>query len=376
MVAPSPEVPNYAKQSRTALRSLLFIGIVAAMYVARDFLLPVVLASFIALTLRPAVNYLSKRHIPPWLSAVFLLIVLVTGGFSAGYLLSWQVSSWINQAPQLTETFLEKFSGFRSWLDFIVNLTDRIQDVAIKPGATAIQEVVVRQPVLPGWLVVMTWYPLQVTITLLATLVIAAFLMSSGDLFYEKLVHVLPTMTDRKRALRIVYEIEAEVSTYILTLTAINAGLGIAVALVFYALGMPSPFLWGLLTFFVNFIPYVGALAGGALSAFMAIVTFDTLGYALLIPLAFTACSLIESEIVNPLVLGRRLQMNAVAILLSLAFWAWLWGIAGAAIAVPVLVTIKVFCNHIEGLSGLGEFLSDRHGAKNGTVEGEMTHVK
>ena len=85
-------------------------------------------------------------------------------------------------------------------------------------------------------------------------------------------------------------------------------------------------------------------------------------------------CSLIESEIVNPLVLSRRLQMNAVAILLSLAFWAWLWGIAGAAIAVPVLVTIKVFCNHIEGLSGLGEFLSDRQAIKNGTAEGEKTH--
>ena len=376
MVAPSPEEPNYAKQSRTALRGLLFIAIIVAMYVARDFLLPVVLASFIALTFRPTVRYLSKRHIPPWLSATLLVIVLVIGSLSAGYLLSWQVSSWIDQAPQLFETFLEKFSGIRSWLEVVVNLTDKIQDATTPAGTIAAQEVVVREPVLPAWLIVMTWYPLQVTITLAATLVIAVFLMSSGDMFYEKLVHVLPTLTDRKRALRIVYELETEVSTYILTLTAINAGLGLVVALVFYALGMPSPFLWGLLTFFVNFIPYVGALAGGALSAFMAIVTFDSLGYALLIPLAFTVCSLIESEIVNPLVLSRRLQMNAVAILLSLAFWAWLWGIAGAAIAVPVLVTIKVFCNHIEGLSGLGEFLSDRHGAKNGTAEGEMTHVK
>jgi predicted PurR-regulated permease PerM len=217
----------------------------------------------------------------------------------------------------------------------------------------------------------MTWYPLQVTITLVATLVIAVFLMSSGDMFYEKLVRVLPTLTDRKQALRIVYELETEVSTYVLTLAAINAGLGLAVALAFQALGMPSPYLWGLLTFFFNFIPYVGAITGVALSGFIAIVTFDSLGYALLIPAAFTMCSLIESEIVNPLVLSRRLQMNAVAILLSLAFWAWLWGIAGAAIAVPVLVTIKVFCNHIEGLSGLGEFLSERQASKNGAADGE-----
>jgi predicted PurR-regulated permease PerM len=172
--------------------------------------------------------------------------------------------------------------------------------------------------------------------------------------------------------LHIVYDIETEVSTYVLTLTAINAGLGIAVAVTFHALGMPAPYLWGLLTFFFNFIPYVGAVAGVTLSAFMAIVTFDSLGYALLIPLAFASWSLLESELVNPLILSRRLQMNAVAILLSLAFWAWLWGIAGAAIAVPVLVTVKVFCDHVDGLSGLGEFLSERQPVKNGETEAEL----
>ena len=204
MVDPSPEEPNYAKQSRTALRGLLFIAVIAALYVARDFLLPVVLASFIALTFRPAVRFLSRHYIPPWLSATLLVIILVGGGLSAGYMLSWQVSSWIDQAPQLAEAFVEKFRGLRSWLDVVVNLTDKIQDATTTPGVTPAQEVVVREPALPGWLVVMTWYPLQVTITLMATLVIAVFLMASGDLFYEKLVRVLPTLTDRKRALRIV----------------------------------------------------------------------------------------------------------------------------------------------------------------------------
>ncbi len=372
MVDIAPEEPNYAKQIRTALRGILFIAIIAAMYVARDFLLPLVLASLIALTFKPTVRYLSKHLILPWLSATLLVVVLVAGGLSAGYLLSWQVSLWIDQAPQLSQTFLEKFSGIRSWLEVVGSLTDKIQDAATPPGSIAAQEVVVREPVLPGWLIVMTWYPLQITITLAATLVFAVFLMASGDLFYEKLVRVLPTLTDRKRALRIVYELETEVSTYLLTLTAINAVLGLAVALTFHALGMPSPYLWGLLTFFFNFIPYVGALTGVALSGFMAIVSFDSLGYALLIPAAFTALSLIESEIASPLVLSRKLQMNSVAILLSLAFWAWLWGIPGAAIAVPVLVTIKVFCNHVDGLAGLGEFLSERQVAKNGANGDEV----
>ena len=97
MVDPSFEEPNYTKQSRTALRGLFMIAIIAAMYVARDFLLPVVLASFIALTFRPAVRFLSRHYIPPWLSATLLVIVLVVGGFSAGYMLSWQVSAWIDR---------------------------------------------------------------------------------------------------------------------------------------------------------------------------------------------------------------------------------------------------------------------------------------
>lgn len=372
MVDLAPVNADYAKQTRTAVRGLLILAIIAAMYVARDFLLPVVLATFIALTLRPAVRFLAEHHVPPWLSATLLLVVLVAGGLSAGYMLSWQVSTWIDQAPQLTQAFVEKFRGLRPWLDALASLTDKLQDVSAVTSDKAIQEVVVRQPVLPTWLVLITWYPLQLAITLVATLVIAVFLMASGDLFYEKLVRVLPTLTDRKRALHIVYDIETEVSTYVLTLAAINAGLGIAIAVTFHALGMPAPYLWGLLTFFLNFIPYVGAVTGGALSAFMAIVTFDSLGYALLIPLAFATWSLIESEIVNPLILSRRLQMNAVAILLSLAFWAWLWGIAGAAIAVPVLVTIKVFCDHVDGLSGLGEFLSGRQPVKNGETEVEL----
>ena len=171
------------------------------MYFARDFLLPVVLATFIALTLRPAVRFLAKHHIPPWLSATLLLVVLVSGGLSAGYMLSWQVSAWIDQAPQLTQAFVEKFRGLRPWLDAVANLTDKIQDVSAATSDTPAQEVIVRQPVLPAWLVLITWYPLQLAITLVATLVIAVFLMASGDLFYEKLVRVLPTLTDRKRAL-------------------------------------------------------------------------------------------------------------------------------------------------------------------------------
>ena len=189
MVDLTSEEPNYNKQSRTALRGLLFIAIIAAMYFARDFLLPLVLASLIALTFKPTIRYLSKHHIAPWLSAILLAVALVAGGLSAGYLLSWQVSSWVDQAPQLSQVFLHKFSGIRSWLEVVVNVTDKLQDAATPAGSIATQEVVVREPVLPGWLIVMTWYPLH------------ALTLSLGPAYLFLQLHPLRGSIDRCGAL-------------------------------------------------------------------------------------------------------------------------------------------------------------------------------
>ncbi len=354
-------IAKSANQSRVALQGLFFIAIIAALYFARDFLLPVVLALFIALTLRPAIRVLEKYLVPPWLAATVFVLVLISAGALAIYLLSAPLSNWIDQAPQLQEKFASKFSWVGDILKKFSNLTDQIQNASTPALGNPVQEVVVKEHSFPGLLVAMTGYPIQFAVTLAATLVIAVFLLASGDLFYQKLVRIMPNLSARKRALHIVYDIESAVSTYVLTLSCINAGLGLLIAISFHFIGMPSPHLWGVLIFIFNFVPYVGTLAGIILAGFIAVVSFDSIGYAMLVPLSYAGWSLLESEIFRPQIFGRRFEMNAVAILLFLAFWSWLWGIAGAAIAVPALVTLKIFCNHMESLSGLGEFLSSRH---------------
>ncbi len=365
MSATAPEIvangTDTTKQIRNLLRALLLVAVIAGLYFARDFLLPIVLALFIALTLRPAIRYLSKHHIPPWLAAAGFFVVLLSGGFATFYFVSGPVASWYHDAPKLAQAFSEKFRGLQSSLETLTTLTEKMQDVAKATDNPAVQEVVVRESALPTIFSVLTGYPVQFLITLLATLVLAVFLMASGDLFYEKLVRILPTLTARKRALHIVYDIEDEVSAYVLTLSAINFIMGLSVAVAFHALGMPLPYLWGVLAFLFNYVPYVGAVTGIALSGFMAIVTFDSIGYAVLVPLVYLIISIFESEVLSPQIMGNRLQMNSVAILVSLAFWTWLWGFVGCAMALPLLVTIKVFCDHMEGLSGLGEFIATRH---------------
>jgi predicted PurR-regulated permease PerM len=348
------------KQIRNALRGLLVLTVLAGMYYAQDFLLPLVLAIFIALTFRPVVTYFSARRIPPWITATLFVSCIVIGGLYASYLIASQASVWIEQAPEISRKIGSKLQGLRASLEAVSSLNDTLQKATDPSTSQQVQQVVVRESSIPTVLVYMTGYPKQLLITLGATLVFAVFLMASGDLFYEKLIRVLPKLRDKKLALHIAYDIEDQVSDYVLTMVGINASLGIAVALSFQALGMPTPYVWGLLTFLLNFLPYVGAATVLFAISAVALVAFDSIGQAALIPLTFVMWSLLESEIVSPLILGRRLQMNSVAILLSLAFWAWMWGIFGAALAVPMLVAIKVFCDHIDSLSGLGEFIAVR----------------
>jgi predicted PurR-regulated permease PerM len=183
----------------------------------------------------------------------------------------------------------------------------------------------------------------------------------------------MPTLTDKKTALRIVHAIEGEVSRYLLTITAINCCLGLLVGASMGLLGMPQPALWGIAAGLLNFIPYIGAAAGILAVAAVAIVTFPTLAAAAMPPLAYLILNVIENNLVTPLVLGRRLELNAVVILVALAFWGWMWGIVGTFVAVPLLVVTKVFCDHFPALHNFGEFLSGQPSQADASEDAEVS---
>jgi predicted PurR-regulated permease PerM len=270
------------------------------------------------------------------------------------------LAGWITDAPEYARIFRERFESLRDSLLPITKLTDRVSEAVELNAAAQTTEVVIAESNSPvfNYVAQGAGYSLSVIATIVLTIVTAAFMMASGDLFYEKLIGVFPTLADKKRALRIVYDVEGEVSSYILIVSVINLSLGICVGIAFFALGMPAAYLWALLAFLFNFIPYVGAIFGIALSGFMAVITFDSLAYAMLTPLAYSVLNGIENQFVTPVLLGRRLQLNSVAILISLTFWTWQWGIAGTMLAVPILMTVKVLAAHIEGWKSMGEFLS------------------
>jgi predicted PurR-regulated permease PerM len=190
------------------------------------------------------------------------------------------------------------------------------------------------------------------------TLLLTMFLLSSGDAVYERILRVLPRLSDKKAALRIARDIEDSISRYLLTITLVNVGLGIVVGLAMWLLGMPNPALWGVVATLLNFLPYIGSAIGAVITGLVALVALPDLSSAIAVPLVYLAINTIEGQVVTPIVVGRRLELNTVAVFAGVMFWGWVWGLAGVLIAVPLLVAIKRVCDHLPTWASIGELLA------------------
>lgn len=363
---PDPQPVAGLKAIRRALTALLIPAGIGALYFGRSFLMPIALALLVSLTLKPVVRFLERRGLPPPATALLFGSGFIVVTVLAALYLTGPVTRWIDDAPTISRTVQEKLNALRSPVDALTRAADQVEQIgeAAAPAGNA-QRVVVTEPgllsrVAGGVPNILAQFGLMVIMTL--------FLLASGDLFYEKVVRVVPTLTDKKTAVRIIREVESDVSRYVLTITLVNFGFGAAVAAGFCAIGMPTPVVWGILAAVLNFVPYLGAFLGIALVSVVALVSFDTLAAAALAPAIYIFFNFIEGQFVTPMVVGRRLEINPVAILVALAFWGWLWGIPGLIFAVPFLVLIKVLGDHLAGFSPLAEFLSARS-----SIAGEKT---
>ncbi|RYH02788.1 AI-2E family transporter [Salipiger sp. IMCC34102] len=359
------EYAEHLQAIRRSLNVLCIIAVFVTCYFARDLILPVVLGLLIALTLSPFSRALGRIGVPRWISAVVLIAVTTIAIGGVTYFASGTVTDWTSRLPEMGRELEDKLSGIFNQLETVRRASDSVAEIAgagaaeDPPGpAEPPQEVVVQQPTL---LNDMMGAVSTLSATLLVALVLAVFLLSSGDLFYIKLVQSFETMSGKKRALTVVYDIERKVSNYLLTITCINAGLGVCVGLWLTLLGLPYGWIWGIGAFLMNFLPYLGAITGVALVAAISIITFDDLGYAVLAPIGYFVLTTIEGNFVTPATLGRSLKMNTVAVFLTVVLWAWLWGIPGALVAVPFLVVFKVIADHVDRLSIFGNFLGGSH---------------
>lgn len=359
-VAPAPSYsgPGMPSLVRVSIVGMFLISLAVALYFAKDFIMPVVLAFLFALTLTPIVRFLGKRGIPAALSATLLVIVTSAGLGILGYVMSGPVAALVDDAPRIGRELRDRLAEIRQPMADLLRASDEIEKATETVAEPGVQEVVVAQP---GIVSRAAGNILSIGTTIGVTIVLSLFLLASGTLFYEKIVQSFPLMSEKKRALRVVYDVEREISRYLLTIALINTGLGVAVGAGLWLFGFPNPLLFGAAAALLNFLPYVGALINIILVAVLSIVSFGTLAAAALPPLYVLVCNIVEGQFVTPLILGRRLELNAVSIFIAVAFWSWLWGFVGALIAVPLLVVVKVFCDHFEGLRHVGNFLAAQH---------------
>jgi predicted PurR-regulated permease PerM len=336
-----------------AITGLLVLAVLYTLYFAKAFLLPIVLAVLLDFLLSPVVRTLKRARIPEPAGAALVLLVLLGAIGFAGYGLTGPAREWVAKAPESLAKVQSRLRALRKPVEQVTKTAEQVE-AATEVAKSGPQEVTLRGPRLSERLFGTT----QSLLTgALETLILLYFLLAAGDLFLQKLIKVLPLLRDKKKAVAIARETEASISTYLFTVAVVNVILGLVITLVMTLIGMPSPLLWGALAALAEFVPYIGATALLATLTMAGLTTFDSLGHALLVPGAYLAVNLIQSQFVSPLILGRRLTLNPVAILVGLVFWWWLWGVGGAVFAVPLLATLKIFCDHIESLAPVGEFL-------------------
>jgi predicted PurR-regulated permease PerM len=350
---PAAGLESAARGLRGPLIALVALAILYTLFAARTFLLPISVALMLKLVLDPLIRHLARWRIPTALSAALVLLITV-GSFGYGvFQLARPASEWIVSAPQTMKKLQARLKPLRKPVEQVAAATQQVENMAngTTPQSAAPDA---PEPRLAKALLSGTWSLLA---SLAGTLLVLYFLLASGDLLLRKLVRVLPTLSDKKQAVEMAAQIEHDVSRYLSTITLVNIALGVAVGFAMYGLGMPNPALWGVAAGVLNFLPYLGPIVSVALLSLVALLSFDSLGKCLLVPAVYLALHLVESYFVTPRLVAHRLTLNPVAIFLGVSFFAWIWGIAGALLAVPLLAICKIFCDRIEKLSPIGEFL-------------------
>ena len=191
----------------------------------------------------------------------------------------------------------------------------------------------------------------------LAMFLILFFLLMSGDNFLRRLVEVMPRFRDKRQVTDISKKIESDITAYLVTITGMNALVGIATGLAMWSVGLQDFILWGAVAFLLNFVPILGSLCGFAIFLAVGMLSLDPLWKAFMPMVLYSTIHILEGEAITPLLLARRFTLNPVLVIISLVFWYWVWGVPGAMLAVPILAIVKIICDRIRSLAAFGHFL-------------------
>jgi predicted PurR-regulated permease PerM len=348
------EMPLPSNPQTFFLGSLLALASLAAVYVASSIILPVALAFVLQLILQPAVRLLERVRLPRAVGALFAILVVIGAlvGFVAA--LSVPAATWAGKLPEGIPRLETHMVVLKRPIEVLQKVMQQAEHVADAPGNKGSTVSVRGDPGLAGVLFAGTRAVLD---GLFTTILVLYFLLVSGEIFLRRIVEILPNFADKRQAVDISQQIEADISAYLLTITAMNAAVGAATAVAMYLCGLGDPLLWGAAAFLLNYVPILGPLFGTVIFLLAGMLSFDSLWWALVPPALYFGIHLVEGETLTPMLLARRFTLNPVLVILSLVFWFWMWGVPGAILAVPMLAILKIVSDRVRPLKALGHVL-------------------
>ncbi len=327
---------------------MFVLALVAALYFGRAVLMPILFGMVIAVVLTPVVDKLSKLRIPEPIGAAIVMLAMVGSLVLAIEILvipAWDV---LAELPEQVQNLLAEFLRWVRSFRFGNLIAPRdTTDLTKQAAAQGLNMTGVLLQMAQGFI-----------ISAVSAMVLAYFLLSSGDLFLTKLVRVLPIFRDKVRAVTVVRTVQRDVATYFASVSMINIGLGFGVTLLTWGFGLPMPWFWGALVALLNFIPYIGAGTSAALLLLAGMAFTHSTSQALLLVACFVGITFVEGQLINPMLVGKRLALNHTVVFVALLFWGWLWGVGGMLLAVPLLIIMKKFADQTPGWEAVAEFLA------------------
>ncbi len=340
---------------------LIAVGLsVTALALGREFFIPIALALCFQALLTPLVRGLGRLRIPAPAGAAIVvmgaLAVLVVGGWA----LSGPASEWVDQAPSNIATARRKLREIGRPLDRLTAAAEGTAPEARNapppppPPAQAAPAAAVQ-----SLFAQLLGRATTVVAGGLEVIVLVYLMLAAGNMLFRKMVKLLPAPDDLRTATDILNKTERIVANYLTITALINVGQGIAVGLAMWAIGMPDPFIWGVVTFVLEFIPYLGGVIIVGLLLIDGFSVFPTLGQVLVAPAIYLVISMIQNNVVSPYAYGNRLKLNPLAVMIFVLFWWFIWGIPGVFLAIPIAATLKVLGDQVPRMATLAELLGE-----------------
>jgi len=344
-----PTTPPPAPSPR-ALKALLIVVLVVFAKYAEAVLLPIAVALVLTSVLSPLVRGMRRFGVADALGAAVAVAGLMFSLSVLASAVAAPAAVWWEKAPQGIQQLIDRAEAWRRTVPFLAPAVPRPAAASrgAPPPTDPVKERIASESLALTGALLMRIGNGGIFIT--ATLILLFFLLASERWLVTRTVQALPRRRQRVTIIGAVRDAQRDIATFLATQAMINVGVGLATGLACWGIGLPNPVLWGALAAIMTFVPYLGPVVVLATLFLAGALAFEQPAEWLLPPLAFGAINILESNLVSPWVMGRRLELSPLAVFLSVMLAGWLWGIAGAFIAVPMLVAARSIARRSKSL--------------------------